>query len=79
MLIQVYQVQVQVPMGVTKSRMNHLQAPDAARPILLVLGKEDKDLLHKIVPPVDAKMELQSSGVKLFDAEREFYLMLEFH
>eukprot|EP00731_Ephydatia_muelleri_P028943 Em0020g587a len=55
-------------------------SPDAARPILLVLGKEDKDLLHKIVPPVDAEMkELQSSGVKLFDAEREFYLMLEFH
>ena len=55
-------------------------SPDAARPILLVLGKEDKDLLHKIVPPVDAEMkELQSSGVKLFDAAREFYLMLEFH
>ena len=36
-----------------------------------VLGKEDKDLIHKIVPPVDAEMkELQSSGVKLFDAER---------
>ena len=55
-------------------------SPDAARPLLLVIGKEDKDLLHKIVPPVDAEMkELQSSGVKLFDAEREFHLMLEFH
>ena len=28
-------------------------SPDAARPIILVLGKEDKDLLHKIV---DAEM-----------------------
>ena len=37
----------------------------------MVLGKEDKDLLHKIVPPVDAQMkQLQSSGVKLFDVER---------
>ena len=32
-------------------------SPDAARPILLVLGKEDKDLLHKIVPPVDAAVQ----------------------
>ena len=55
-------------------------SPKAARPILMVLGKEDKDLLHKIVPPVDAEIkELQSSGVKFFDAEREFYLMLQFH
>ena len=55
-------------------------SPDAARPILLVLGKEDKDLLYKTVPPVDVEMkELQSSGAKLFDAEREFYLMLKFH
>ena len=32
-------------------------SPDAARPILITMGKEDKELLGKIVPPVDAEME----------------------
>ena len=28
-------------------------SPEAARPILLAVGKEDKDLLNKLIPPVD--------------------------
>lgn len=39
-------------------------SPDAARPILITLGKEDSDLLNKIVPPVDGEIELvHKSGV----------------
>ena len=46
----------------------------------MVLGKEDKDLLNKIVPPVDAEMkELETSGIKFLPAESEFLLMSEFH
>ena len=38
--------------------------PDAPRPILITLGKEDSDLLNKIVPPVDGEIELlHKSGV----------------
>lgn len=29
-------------------------SPEAGRPILLAVGKEDKDLLNKLVPPVNA-------------------------
>ena len=49
------------------------RSPDAGRPILLVLSKEDKDLLHKIAPPpppVDAEMkELETSGITFLHAE----------
>ena len=30
-------------------------SPDAARPIMITLGKEDSDLLYKIVPLVDGE------------------------
>ena len=39
---------------------------EAGRPILLAVEKEDKDLLNKLVPPVDAVISsLQSNGVTI--------------
>ena len=39
-------------------------SPDAARPIMITMGKENSELLAKIVPPVDVEIgELQQNGV----------------
>ena len=47
-------------------------SPEAARPILLAVGKEDKDLLNKLIPPVDAEICcLQSEGVKVVVSDQE--------
>eukprot|EP00731_Ephydatia_muelleri_P007037 Em0003g1285a len=53
--------------------------PEAARPILLAVGKEDKDLLNKLIPPVDAEIcSLQSKGVKVVVSDQEYSLGIEF-
>ena len=50
---------------------------DAARPILLAVGKEDKYLLNKLIPPVDAEVSCLQFRVVVFDQEYcsgvEFY------
>ena len=39
-------------------------SPDAPRPIMITMGKENSELLAKIVPPVDVEIvELQQNGV----------------
>ena len=39
-------------------------SPDAARPITITMGKENSELLAKIVPPFDVEIgELQQNGV----------------
>ena len=54
-------------------------SPEAARPILLAVGKEDKDLLNKLIPPVDAEIcSLQSKGVKVVVSDQEYSLGIEF-
>ena len=56
-------------------------SPDAARPILITMGKEDKELLGKIVPPVDAEMEsymLHKNGVVIEDKEERYELKVQF-
>ncbi|KAL5503064.1 hypothetical protein EMCRGX_G009955 [Ephydatia muelleri] len=46
-----------------------------ARPILLAVGKEDKDLLNKLIPPVDAEIcRIQSKGVKVVVSDQEYSL-----
>ena len=46
-----------------------------ARPILLAVGKEDKDLLNKLIPPVDAEIcRTQSKGVKVVVSDQEYSL-----
>eukprot|EP00731_Ephydatia_muelleri_P012099 Em0006g993a len=43
-------------------------SPDAARPIMITLGKENSELLAKIVPPIDVEIgELQQNGVTVED------------
>ena len=54
-------------------------SPEAGRPILLAVGKEDKDLLNKLVPPVDAEISnLQSNGVMMAIAGQEYNLKVKF-
>ena len=54
-------------------------SPDAARPILITLGKEDSDLLNKIVPPVDGEIELlHRSGVTVDDYGKVYELKIQF-
>ena len=54
-------------------------SPDAARPILITMGKEDKDLLGVIVPPVDAEIEeLHKNGVVIEDKEEQYELKFGF-
>ena len=54
-------------------------SPEAARPILLAVGKEDKDLLNMLIPPVDAEIcSLQSKGVKVVVSDQEYSLGIEF-
>ena len=53
-------------------------SPEARRPILLAVGKEDKDLLNKLVPPVDAISSLQSNGVTIAIAGQEYSLKVKF-
>eukprot|EP00731_Ephydatia_muelleri_P030882 Em0022g396a len=51
-------------------------SPEAGRPILLAVGKEDKDLLNKLVPPVISS--LQSNGVTITIAGQEYSLKVKF-
>ena len=54
-------------------------SPGAGRPILLAVGKEDKDLLNKLVPPVDAVISsLQSNSVTVAIASQEYSLKMKF-
>ena len=54
-------------------------SPDAARPVLITLGKEDSDLLNKIVPPVDGEIELlHRSGVTVDDNGKVYELKIQF-
>ena len=54
-------------------------SPDAARPILITLGKEDSDLLNKIVPPVDGEIELlHKSGVTVDEYGMVYELKIQF-
>ena len=54
-------------------------SPDAARPILITLGKEDSDLLNKIVPPLDGEIELlHTSGVTVDDNGKVYELKIQF-
>ena len=54
-------------------------SPDAARPILITLGKEDSDLLNKIVPPVDGEIELlHRYGVTADDNGKVYELKIQF-
>ena len=39
-------------------------SPDVARPIMITMGKENSELLEKIVPPIDVEIgELQQNGI----------------
>eukprot|EP00731_Ephydatia_muelleri_P021679 Em0014g270a len=51
-------------------------SPEAARPVLLAVGK---DLLNKLIPPVDAEIcSLQTKGVKVVVSDQEYSLGIEF-
>ena len=51
-------------------------SPEAARPVLLAVGK---DLLNKLIPPVDAEIcSLQTKGVKVVISDQEYSLGIEF-
>ena len=55
-------------------------SPDAARPIMITMGKENNELLAKIVPPVDVEIgELQQNGVTVEDNGKMYTLKVEFH
>ena len=55
-------------------------SPDAARPIMITMGKENSELLAKIVPPVDVEIgELQQNGVTVEDNGKMYTLKVEFH
>ena len=54
-------------------------SPDAARLIMITLGKEDNDLLIKIVLPVDGEIELlHKSGVTIENNGRVYKLKIQF-
>ena len=54
-------------------------SPKAARPILITLGKKGKELLEKIVPPVDEEIsKLHSSGLMVEVSGEVFIFEVEF-
>ena len=61
-------------------REGALNSPDAARPILITVGKEDKESLSKVVPSVDKEIEeLHKSGVIIEKEEKQYELKIQFH
>ena len=55
-------------------------SPDAARPIMITMGKENSELLAKIVPPVDVEIgDVQQNGVTVEDNGKKYTLKIEFH